>query len=107
MRDADDGDPRDHRVLVEDVLDVEAWVVLPAADDYVLRPSGDVEVALLVDRSQVAGLEPVTVEAVPGQVEALGVTDEQEGPAHLQPALLRRLADRAVEVDDPDLHPRP
>src|SRR4051794_9889809 len=107
VRHSDDRDPHDGGVLVQDVLHIGDRDVLSAADDHVLRPAGDVQVALGVDLREVAGVEPVAVEAGPGHLQSLGVAHEEERAAHLQPPLLPRGQVAAGEVDDADLHPRP
>ena len=45
-------------MLVEKRLDLDDGNVLAAANDHVLRPAGDPDVAPIIDLGQVAGVEP-------------------------------------------------
>ena len=56
--DADDLGVDDVGVGVEELLDLPRVHVLPAADDHVLDPADDVEVALGVHDGEVAGVHP-------------------------------------------------
>src|SRR6201999_1144982 len=58
VRDADDGGLGHVRVLVEHLFDLARVDVVAAADDHVLGPVDDVEVAVLVDAPDVAGIQP-------------------------------------------------
>ena len=63
----DDGDVRDRRVLVEDVLDLLGGDVLAFANDDVLEPAGDREEPVVVEPAEVTGAKPSLV------VERVGV----------------------------------
>src|SRR5690348_12157858 len=58
IRDSDDGGFGYGWMLVDDLFDLARVHVESAADDHVLLPVHDVEIAVLVDSGQVAGLEP-------------------------------------------------
>ena len=45
-------------MLVEKCLDLDDGNVFAAANDHVLRPAGDPDVALIIDLGEVAGVEP-------------------------------------------------
>src|SRR5262249_48103552 len=62
VRHADDRGVHHRRVLVEDVLDLDAVDVLAAADEHVLGAVDDVAEALVVDAGEVAGLHPAVDE---------------------------------------------
>ena len=57
-RHADDGDLGDGRVLRQRLLDLDGIHVLAAADDHVLDPVGEEQVALVVEVAAVAGPQP-------------------------------------------------
>ena len=58
VRDTDHGSLGDRRVLIQDFLNLARIDVEPAADDHVLLPVDNVEVAILVDSAEVTGAEP-------------------------------------------------
>src|SRR5271166_2450057 len=58
MQDPDHGNLGDRRVLIQDLLDLARIDIEPAADDHVLLPVDNVEVAILVDSAEVTGAEP-------------------------------------------------
>ena len=58
MGHADDGGVGDAGMLDEAVLDLDAVDVLAAADDHVLGPVGDEQVAVVVEVADVAGVQP-------------------------------------------------
>ena len=63
IRQTDDGDLRDTRMVDEDVLDFFGRDVLAVSDDDVLDPSGDDEVVVIDPAGEIAGAEiPVVVE---------------------------------------------
>src|SRR5690606_13686946 len=64
---ADDRAGLDGRVLCDDLLDLDAVDVLSPADDHVLDPVDDVDVAVIVHVAAVAGVHP----AVPDRGAAL------------------------------------
>ncbi len=74
---ADDGGLGDGGVGVQDVLDHPRVDVEPARDDHVLDPVGDVEVALGVDVSGVAGVQPAFAEGFGGGVGSMPVAAHQ------------------------------
>src|SRR5439155_26230632 len=59
---ADHGALQHPRVLVQRVLDLDRRDVLAAGDDHVLGAVHDVDVAALVDRGQVARVEPTVLD---------------------------------------------
>src|SRR3954453_286496 len=80
--DADDGDLRDGRVAEHGVLDLDGGDVLAAGDDHVLLAVGDREVAALVDRAAVAGVEPAALQCLAGGVGVLPVAGEHRVALH-------------------------
>ena len=58
-RNADDGDLRHRRVLVEAVLDLHGTDVFTPGDDDVLLPVRDDQVTIRFDLTLVTGVEPV------------------------------------------------
>ena len=52
------GNLADGGMLVEKRLDLHDRNILAAANDHVLRPAGDPDVALIIDLGEVAGVEP-------------------------------------------------
>ena len=64
VRDADQGGVHDRRVVVKDVLHLDAVDVLAAADQHVLGPVDDEAEAFLVQPRQVAGLHPAVDEGL-------------------------------------------
>src|ERR1700677_5382595 len=81
VRQPDDGGLGDRRVLVEDLLDLARVHVVAAADDQVLLPVDDVEVAAGVDPGQVAGVEPAVADRLGGGLRALPVALHHVRPA--------------------------
>src|SRR5262249_31741595 len=83
-----DGHADDLRMRVEKILHLDHGDVLAAADDDVLAPPGDRDVAVAVQGGAIARLEPAVPRvAVGGELRALVVADELEGAAHEQIAL--------------------
>ena len=98
--DADDGDLGDGRVAEDGVLHLDRGDVLAAGDDHVLLAVGDGQVAAVVDRAAVAGVEPAAVQRLGRGVRVLPVAGEDgvalrqhlAGLAGLQPDAQRRHA---------------
>ena len=93
VRDADQGRVHHGRVVVEDVLDLDAVDVLAAADQHVLGPVDDEEEAFLVDPRQVAGAHPAVDEGLGGGLGLVPVA------LHHLRALGPQLADRRRRQD--------
>lgn len=90
-----------HRIL--DLLRVE---VAPAANDDVLHPAGDVDVA----RGRigaVTGVQPAVVEQLRGFLRIAEVAARRRWAAELQPALHALAELAALRIDDADLMARP
>ena len=95
-------------MLGEDPLDLGAVDVLAAADDHVLEPVLDVDVAVGVDLAEVAGAEPAVLgDHLRGR---LGLAEEALHQLRRTEPQLAVLAGRDVlegaRVDDPDLGAR-
>ncbi|TVU48510.1 hypothetical protein EJB05_08148, partial [Eragrostis curvula] len=88
VRHGDDGGVADGRVAEEHLLHLLAADVLPAADDHVLGPVLDLDVAVGVDHADVAGEEPAALE---GGLVGLRVL---EVPLHHAAPAQHDLADR-------------
>jgi hypothetical protein len=73
VRQADHGGLGDGGMLVEHLLDLPRVDVVAAADDQVLLPVHDVEVAAGVDPGQVTGVEPAVADRLGGGLGALPV----------------------------------
>ena len=89
MRDADDRRLGDVGVLVERSLDLGGVDVLAAADDDVLQPVDHVQVAVVVEPAEIAGVEPAVGEGLGGLLRQVEV------PADDRRALQPDLADLA------------
>ena len=103
---ADRGGERHRRMLLQRLLDHRRVDVVAAADDQVLGAAGQVEVAVLVQVAEVAGVEPAGLEPDVLVVLVAQVTREHVGSAHADHADFgrRALADGiARAVDLPDL----
>src|SRR5262245_50964983 len=100
-----DGHAGDLGMRVEEILDLDHGDVLAAADDDVLAPPGDRDVAVAVQGGAIARLEPAVPRvAVGGELRTLVVADELEGAAHEQVALHPRSNGHAVAVHHRELH---
>src|SRR5262249_23549228 len=100
-----DGHAGDLGMRVEEVLHLDHGDVLAAADDDVLAPPRDGDVAVAVQGGAIARLEPAVPRvAVGGELRALVVADELEGAAHEEIALHPRRNRRAVAVHHRELH---
>src|SRR6516225_1472507 len=105
---ADDLGVEDVGVGVEELLDLPRVDVLPAPDDHVLDPAGDVDVPVGVHHGQVAGVHPAGgVDRLGGLVRLVPVAEHHRVAAGAQ---LARLAARhgqpGVRVDQLDLEVR-
>ena len=102
-RRADDGGVDHRRMRAQDVLDLARVHVVAAADDQLLRPSDDAEVAVGVELADVAGAEP----AVGGERLGVGVGPVEVAGEHVRaPHLdlvrcLRRAAPRRRAAGSP------
>src|SRR4029077_11984989 len=81
MRQADHGGLGDGGVVVQRLLDLPRVDVVAAADDQVLLPVHDVEVAVLVHPGQVTGVEPAVADRLGGRLGAMPVTLHHVRPA--------------------------
>ena len=105
MRDPDDRHLGHGRVLVQRLLDLPRVDVVPAADDQLLLPVDDEEVAVLIDPGQVPGAEPAVGDGGCGRVRLAPVA------LHDVVAADRDLADLALRhvgagvIDGAHLHP--
>src|SRR5580700_12089765 len=81
VRQADHGGLRDRGMLVEHLLDLSRVDVVAAADDQVLFPVHDVEVAVGVDAGQVAAVEPAVADRLGGGLGAVPVALHHVRPA--------------------------
>src|SRR6266567_275555 len=75
-RDADDSSLQDCRILVEDVLDLNRGDVLTPGDDHVFGAVDDVDIAVGIDRSEVARVEPAIADRLGGLLRLLPVAGE-------------------------------
>src|SRR5262249_30794355 len=73
LRDSDHRGLGDGGMLVEDLFALARVHVVPAADDQVLLPVDDEEVAILIDPGQVTGTEPAVGDGLGGGVRAAPV----------------------------------
>src|SRR5450759_4014872 len=81
-RHADDLDVGDVGMAVNDLLDLARVNVLAAANDHVLDPPDDVQVSLLIHRSEVAGVHPAgPVDRQPRRVLVIPVPAHHDVPA--------------------------
>ena len=100
---ADDRDLGDRRVLAEHLLDLGRRDRLAAGADHVARPADDREVAVVVDRAEIAGVVPAVAERVGGRLGRVEVAvhEERAAQAHLagvgRASRRRRLAARRRE----------
>src|SRR5262245_43999871 len=99
----DDGHLRDSRMVGEHVLDLARTDVLALADDDVLLAARDAEIALAVERAQVAGAEPPVGGEGVRVARAIEVAEAALRSACEDLALLPGRHRQAVVVDDPDL----
>src|SRR5579872_7486103 len=107
VRHADHGGLGDRGMLVEHLLDLARVDVVAAADDQVLLAVHDVEVAVLVDPGQVAGVEPAVADRLGGGLGPLPVALHDVRPAdddlaHLALGLLAVLVVHDPHPDVPD-----
>src|SRR5262249_49344678 len=100
---ADHGDVADLRVGVEDVLDLLGGDVLPLADDHVLEPAGEHDVAVGADVAEGAGAAPALGGAGLRGGGLVGVALEHHRALEADLAVLAGTGHRAVLGDDPDL----
>ncbi len=102
MRYAHQGGVHHRRMVIEDVLDLDAVDVLAAADQHVLGPVDDEAEAFLVQAGQVAGLDPAVDE---GLGRGLGLVPVALDHLRTLAPQLADLADRqfAVAFDGHDL----
>src|ERR1700738_4238036 len=93
---------------VEELLDLARIDVLAAADDHVLDPPNDADVAVLVHRGEVAGVHPaLLVDRLGSLVGVLPAAAHHEIPAGKELAgLAARLRAPGARVDDLDLRVR-
>src|SRR5947208_8186259 len=103
VRHAHDRHLGDGRVRREQVLQLAGADVLALADDDVLPPPGDAEVALGVERAEVAGAEPAVGREGVGVQGRVAVAEEALGAARQDLALAPGCDCRAVLVDQADL----
>ena len=100
MGDADDGDVGHRRVHHEHVLDLAGVHVDAARDDHVRHPVGEVEVAVLVDPSDVAQRAPAPLVERGGRLGRVAVVLEPVRGLEPDLALLARRQLGAVGTDD-------
>ena len=103
VRDSADRGERDCRVGAQDALDLGRIDVEAGGEDHVLHPVDDREVAVLVHRRDVAGVQPAVRLDRRGRALLVAVVAEHhERPAEHQLAALadRHLARRVGDVDD-------
>ncbi len=93
-------------VLHQHVLDVAGVHVVPAADDQVLDPVHDVQVAVLVEPAHVAGVQPAAAHHQRGLRLGVPVPAHQHRAAHADLAVLGRRRRRGVPALDADRHAR-
>ena len=93
---------------VEELLDLARVDVLPAADDHVLDPAGDVDVAVGVHHRQVAGVHPAgRVDRLGGLLRLVPVAEHHRVAAGAQLAgLAAGQRPPGLRVDDLDLDVR-
>src|SRR4051812_33790552 len=101
----DDGDVADLRVVEQHVLELTRGDVLALADDDVLQPPGEPEMAVRPQHADVAGAEPALVVVRLLRRLLVGVAAAHDRAAHADLALLVRAGDGAVLGDDPHLGP--
>jgi hypothetical protein len=81
-------------VLEEHLLDRHRVDVVAAADDQVLGPAGDPQVAVVVEPAEVAGVDPARLDEGAAVVRLAQVAGEHAGPAiamtPISPARSRR-----------------
>src|SRR5574337_798813 len=102
--DADDRHLEDGRMAAEDLLDLARVDVGAPADDHILLPIGDEEVAALVQVADVTGVKPAAAERLGGGLGLPPVPlHDQVAPDHDLPHLARQdLAVLVVNDPDPD-----
>src|SRR5436190_7184817 len=76
--DADDGDFEDRRVVPQRILDLERRDRLAAGTEHIARATDDGEVALVVERPEIARVVPAVLERVGGGVGLFEVPVHQE-----------------------------
>src|SRR6059036_3546364 len=103
VRHAHDRHLDDGRVRREQVLQLAGADVLALADDDVLPPPGDAEVALGVERAEVSGAEAAVGREGVGVQGRVAVAEEALGAARQYLALAPGPDRRAVLVDQADL----
>ena len=98
----------DVRVGVEELLDLARVDVLAAADDHVLDPAGDVDVAVAVHHPEVAGVHPAgPVDRLGGLLRLVPVAEHHRVAAGAQLAgLAAGQRQPGLRVDDLDLDVR-
>ncbi len=105
IREPDHGDLGDRRVLGQHRLHLGGVHVVPAADVHLLEPADDAQVAVLVDRAEVAGVQPaVGVDDGRGELGVAPVAAHHRGgPADDLADLTGGDAGRRSRVDDAQL----
>src|SRR3970282_2313467 len=98
-RHADNGRLVHRRVLLQHRLDLPRRDVLAAADDQVLRPAGDVDVAVVVHPADVAGVEPAAAHRLVSLVVQPQVAGHDAGALGHDLALLSRGQQLPLRVD--------
>ena len=85
-------------MLEEHLLDRHRVDVVAAADDQVLGPAGDPQVAVRVEPAEVAGVDPARLDEGAAVVRVAQVAGEHAGAVHRDDA---DLVDRAVAEKRP------
>ena len=108
VRQAHDRGLLDRRVTQQRALDLDRRDVLAAADDHVLDPVADLDVAVRVHHGGVAGVEPAVAHGPLGGLRVVVVPGHDDVPADHD--LAQRLPVRgdllAVSPRSPAAHPR-
>src|SRR5262245_31426691 len=90
-------------MIFQAVLDLAGGDVLAAADDQILLAAGDEEVAILVDPSEVAGVQPAVDDGGAGRLFLLVVALHDPSRADADLALLTGNEELVAVVHDPEL----
>ena len=88
---------------VEQIFDLNDGNILPSANDDVLHPTGNADIALLVPASEIPGIEPAFgIEWL--DVGSLEIAAEHVCAAHQERARNVDWRDGTVCIDDLDFH---
>ena len=103
---ADDRDVDDVRMAEQHLLDLGRVHVGTAGDDHVLEPIGHVQVALVVDLAQVAGVQPSAAKRLLASRWVVANSRTSPTARERRPRRSRRDPFDVVFVDDPELDAR-